>query len=116
MDNGAASPLNAVGPQIPTEHTCKWPVVSLTEALAQNYASEGRHRDWANERDELVARLHSLEDELGNRYQSPTVLGVGGSGVVLRLIDTQLANEPTALKFPRPVAGKSGLMSEMMDK
>jgi HD superfamily phosphohydrolase len=94
----------------------EWPVDELAGALAAAYSEEGATEYWEFEHSEVVRRLEALAAELGDRYEDPVVLGVGGSGIVLRLDDRQLNQQPVALKFPRPVPTKADLMSAMMDK
>lgn len=50
------------------------------------------------------------------RYQPVSVLGVGGSGVVIKLSDALFPKINNALKFPRPIEGKIRLVAQMLEK
>jgi hypothetical protein len=79
--------------------------------------SEGRNsRRCASEEDALRGRLESLRTRLSGRYKNTSVIGVAGSGVVLRLKDDQLSDKPVALKFPRPVQGQTDALADPLGK
>ncbi|MDP9193496.1 MAG: hypothetical protein M3P06_17525 [Acidobacteriota bacterium] len=82
------------------------------------YLSEWALKEcWAEEEQGIHAAINALDEGLPEyRYAYVKVLGVGGSGVVLRLKDSVFPEMDNALKFPRPVPGKVSFLSEMLTK
>jgi hypothetical protein len=93
-----------------------WNINRLLTEVQAGYASEGISDVWAAEEESVRRRLESLRGRLSVRYQDPKSLGIGGSGIVLKLTDTELSNEPVALKFPRPVQGQMEALAELLNK
>lgn len=85
--------------------------------LESFYKKENIHSSWKTEEDSIRNALQSIAEKLpSSRYLPKKVLGVGGSGVVIRLEDKLFAAVDNALKFPRPVSGKVEFISEMLGK
>jgi hypothetical protein len=76
-----------------------WNIAQLLKALEEKYHEQGLTRYWAEERPLIDARLAALRDKLAARYVEPIVRGVGGSGVVLRLTDEDLAKGLIVIDF-----------------
>jgi HD superfamily phosphohydrolase len=95
---------------------CSWNIDELMHQLEEKYVAHNSSEYWSNEKLRVRSRLDSLCTELSSRYIDPVVLGLGGSAVVIRISDCQLSGQACALKFPRPVPGKSNLLVSMMDK
>lgn len=93
-----------------------WPIPKLLSELKEAYKNEGIGDVWASEEEPMRSRLESLRTRLSGRYKNPTTLGVGGSGVVLKLSDDQLSDKPVALKFPRPVQGQADALADLLGK
>jgi HD superfamily phosphohydrolase len=94
-----------------------WPVDDILEVLRQRYESEEISTYWDAERVVLEGALRAIADHLASdRYIPKGILGVGGSGVVVRLQDKLFPKLDKALKFPRPVPDKVHLVSEMLKK
>lgn len=110
MSNGLTPPLGDAKPPY------KWNISILARALESKYQEEGLTEWWKTERERVTDRLTRLQNALQSRYSDPSILGVGGSGIVLKLIDRDLANQPVALKFPRPVAGQSEQLAALLSK
>ena len=97
-------------------HT-QWPTEPLITQIADQYDAEDLHTSWQSEQEAVRAAIKAIRNILPEgRYSPAKVLGVGGSGVVLRLLDTKFPEVDKALKFPRPVDGKIALVAEMLKK
>jgi len=94
-----------------------WPLEKLMQELHERYRKEDLDEYWEQERGSIAVALKSISDHLpAGRFFPEEALGVGGSGVVLRLKDQMFPNVDKALKFPRPVPGKVKLVREMLQK
>src|SRR6266436_4677011 len=93
-----------------------WNIDELMAQLENKYNTHNLQEYWSDEKPRVSARLKSLSAELSSRYVDPAVCGLGGSGIVIKVSDSQLSDQACALKFPRPVPGKSNLLVSMMDK
>lgn len=96
-----------------------WPTTDLLRELEAKYVKEGLKDFWSQEKQRVEISLKALHLKLGKRFTpSPEkpILGVGGSGIVVRLVDSKFVGVDVALKFPRPVAGKISLLAEMLQK
>ena len=97
-----------------------WEIDQLLQEIESVYSSEAMHEFWPGEHEYIRGALDAISQRLPTRRFTPrplkAVLGVGGSGIVLRLKDQLFPNIDSALKFPRPVAGKIGLVAEMLSK
>jgi len=93
-----------------------WDLSALATSLETAYAAEGHVEYWSAECDSVLTRLNRLEHQLSDRYAEPFLLGVGVSGIAIRLTDRLLSQQFVALKFPRPVPGRADLLGSLMDK
>jgi serine/threonine protein kinase len=93
-----------------------WAVDKLLSEIETVYQKEGIQSYWSEEKEAVEAAIKAIAVSFGvERYTPLGVLGVGGSGIVLRLRDARFPTVDNALKFPRPVPGKvvevAGLLS-----
>lgn len=99
------------------ENTENWDHDDLIEKIGDTYRAENLEEYWLQEQSSIIVALKKIEKALQKgRYLPKEILGVGGSGIVLRLSDYNFPEIDNALKFPRPVAGKVKLVSEMLEK
>lgn len=94
----------------------RWKIDQLLEQLKERYSKEGIGDSWESEHPDLREALAALETRLGGRFYAVKVIGVGGSGIVVRTEDDRFRKVDKALKFPRPVRDKVRLISEMLTK
>ncbi|HEV3048643.1 MAG TPA: protein kinase, partial [Solirubrobacteraceae bacterium] len=92
-----------------------WDVDALMADLGEKYSTSGREGAWGTEYQDNRAILDALAARLG-RYDTPSVAGLGGLGIVLRVHDRLLNGQACAVKFPRPKQGSQDLFAEMIDK
>jgi HD superfamily phosphohydrolase len=94
-----------------------WDNAQLIEELGLRYEREGLTTEWVSEKRAVQIALQAIEKHLSNgRYTPKKALGVGGSGIVLRLEDRMFPEVDKALKFPRPVNGRIAVLTEMLTK
>ena len=94
-----------------------WAIDDLLRKIRERYEKEGLTDNWESEKPGIEAALNNLNTFLPDEQYVPVdVLGVGGSGIVIQLRDTQFPKIDKALKFPRPVDGKIRLVAEMLNK
>lgn len=99
------------------EKRSDWDINALMLKIQQAYEKHRMLVAWAKERDPIRKAVESIADGLpAQRYRPISVLGVGGSGIVIRLSDSVFPTVDNALKFPRPVEGKVALIAEMLGK
>jgi HD superfamily phosphohydrolase len=95
----------------------RWPIDGILDDLQITYNDDPELKPfWNEESIGLRGALAALSLHLTKRYAYRRVLGVGGSGVVLRLRDDVFPGQDVALKFPRPVLLRAALLSEMLAK
>lgn len=103
----------------------RWPTETIISEIRAAYESQWDLKEfWLDEEPGVRAAIDALGEALPkyseaprtDRYAYVRVLGVGGSGIVLRLRDQVFPKLDNALKFPRPVAGKVSLILEMLKK
>ena len=100
-----------------TQPPYTWNVHSLSRKLAELYASEPHLKPhWNEERPQVESRLKMLAARMQRQYADPSLLGVGGAGIVLRVTDRELGDQHCAVKFPRPVSGQTDLLTALLDK
>jgi HD superfamily phosphohydrolase len=91
--------------QIPLEH------------VEHAYEKAGVHDVWPAERDAVAEAIAAIAQALPRgRYNYQKILGVGGSGIVIRLSDVHFPATDKAIKFPRPVPGKVAQLAELVSK
>lgn len=93
-----------------------WDIEKIHKLIGETYEREKMSASWSNEKDIVKKALAKIESRLPQRYTPKSVLGVGGSGIVIRLTDSLFPSVDVALKFPRPVEGKVILIAEMLSK
>ena len=94
----------------------RWPIETIITDLRAVYEDSFDLKNcWKEEEIGLRDALPGLRDKLDHRYAYALSLGVGGSGVVLRLKDDAFADQDIALKFPRPVTGRADLLRSLLD-
>lgn len=96
----------------------RWPIEPIVAEIETAYLQDADLREfWEPEKAGIAKAISAIGPSLPpERYRYKSVLGVGGSGIVLRLTDDIFNHLDSALKFPRPVAGKINLVSEMLAK
>lgn len=95
----------------------RWSDPILLAEIEHAYQSASLHDVWHDEKQSVRAALSAIANSLGNgRYNPRKVLGVGGSGIVIRLADSLFPDQDNALKFPRPVPGRIDLIAELLSK
>jgi HD superfamily phosphohydrolase len=94
-----------------------WPIEEILLDLQSAYEEDAELRTfWSEESAGLRTALLALSDHLGKRYTYLRILGIGGSGVVLRLRDDVFPRQDVAVKFPRPVLLRAALLADMLNK
>jgi serine/threonine protein kinase len=100
-----------------SEMADRWPIEQVLADLQAYYEADFELRScWSEESAGLRAAVEAFRERLSERYAYKRVLGAGGSGVVLRLQDDVFPLQDVALKFPRPVTGRTQLLAEMLGK
>ena len=61
------------------------------EKLRKRYLDEYREDVWRNEEEEAMRSSEAIMVRLAGRYSRPDPLGVGGTAIVLRVLDCNLA-------------------------
>ena len=102
---------------IRNEPPYSWNVPLLLRKTKDLYESHAHLKQrWSSERAQVEERLRALETRLCRQYAEPSLLGVGGAGIVLRVMDRDLGDQLCAVKFPRPVSGQAELLTGLLDK
>ena len=96
----------------------RWPTQTIIDEIRSAYVDDADLREfWEPEEAGVIAAVHAIGPKLPpDRYRYKGVLGVGGSGIVLKLGDDIFVHLDSALKFPRPVYGKISLVADMLAK
>lgn len=96
----------------------RWPTEKIIADIHQSYLDDPDLREfWDAEAQGIGVAVSQIGLALPkDRYTYKSVMGVGGSGIVLRLSDDIFIHLDNALKFPRPVAGKIIPVAEMLAK
>lgn len=94
-----------------------WEIDPLLGEIQGAYQDSGVSEFWDREKEAISFALASIANTLPKpRYSPIKVLGVGGSGIVLRIKDSLFPRVDNALKFPRPVQGKVELVSDLLGR
>jgi serine/threonine protein kinase len=96
-------------------NTDQWNIDPLLAELEAKYSSSGRDAAWESEARDNRAILSALAIRL-SRYDRPSIAGLGGLGIVVKVHDRLLDGQACAVKFPRPKQGSHDLFAEMIDK
>jgi len=90
------------------------------------FGHENGETEWKDEEPYLCKILPAIQEELSGWYEIDSPIDRGGAGLVVRLVDIRLAratagtaNSPTiyrALKIPRPISEREGLLIAMLNK
>jgi hypothetical protein len=73
------------------------------DSLQQKYEAKSNGTNlWLQERESLVNAVESIDRSLQPRYKIVRPVNIGGTAIVLEIIDTHL-QVPRALKVPRPL-------------
>ena len=97
--------------------TYGWTDDEFHALIGDAYEREKLGASWTVEAPAIRNALKAFAKALPTaRYAPIAVLGVGGSGIVLRVADSLFPNVDNALKFPRPVQGKVDRVADMLDK
>jgi serine/threonine protein kinase len=94
--------------------TPSWDLENLIARIENAFRSEGIAESWGAEKSSVQAAIQALSSTLGDRYAAREVLGVGGSGITIRLNDHLFPLTDCALKFPRPLPGQTTYAVEML--
>lgn len=94
----------------------EWPIAELLRQLEKLYTSESLAGFWDQEKHDLEQALDALQRHLQGRFMPKKAVGVGGSGIVIRLEDDRFKKLDKALKFPRPVPGKISQIADLLSK
>jgi len=87
----------------------------LINDLKQKYEGKKNGSElWLQEEKGICRALEAVADCIHPRYEIKTAINIGGTAVVLRLLDTNLA-VPRALKLARPLAGKEILLKKILE-
>lgn len=94
-----------------------WDVQKLTNAASDAYSKSGLQSYWKQEETTIKEAFLAISKSLDSRRFTPKeILGVGGSGIIIRLKDSKFPRVDKALKFPRPVPGKVELVADLLNK
>jgi hypothetical protein len=94
-----------------------WNREGLKPEIERAYGKAGIGGAWLSEQDYVLDSLRRIENVLEpGRFDAEAALGVGGSGVVLRLADGKFPEIKKALKFPRPLTGRAETLVQLIEK
>lgn len=89
----------------------------MIDEIREKYTKEKIIEYWsAEEKPVRNAIAAILKTDNMHNYFAKSALGVGGSGIVIRMGDKLFPKIDKALKFPRPIPGKVELIAEMLEK
>src|SRR2546421_11973830 len=94
----------------------EWEIDTLMRAIGSAYEREALAECWAPEQEHVRTALSAISTNLESQYTRHGVLGVGRSGIVIRLKNNLFPLTDLALKFPRPLPGKITVVAEMLRK
>jgi HD superfamily phosphohydrolase len=91
-----------------------WPVKTILSQIKELYDKEGLSSAWPGEAASVEEAINAIAERLRRRYSYRKALGVGGSGIVLRLKDGWFPTMDGALKFSRPSPATAMVLAEML--
>jgi len=92
----------------------EWVIDRLIDMVRAKY--KVANLPWDREFKDIQGQLEGLAKHLGDRYGRPSVIAVGGAGIILKVSDRDLNNSDFAVKFPRPIPGREKQMTELLEK
>ncbi len=94
-----------------------WNFNSLKNHVRTAYSDSGLLEYWVQEESSVSEAMKAISESIDSeRYNPKEVLGVGGSGIVIRFQDSKFPKVDKAIKFPRPVPGKIELVANLLNK
>ena len=94
-----------------------WNIHALINDINKEYSDSSLKSYWEQEQSSVQEALKAISESLDlERFKPKGILGVGGSGIVIRIEDLKFPAVDKALKFPRPVPGKVNLLSDLLNK
>lgn len=85
------------------------------EKLRNKYATSRKGaEDWSRESTKIQTILEAIEKDLSARYKFDSPINIGGTAVVIKVIDMNLGM-PQALKCPRPILGKEVMIGKIIE-
>ncbi len=94
-----------------------WDLKALKDSIKEAYSKYGFSSYWMQEESSVTEGIAAISKSIDSkRFNPKEILGVGGSGIVIRLQDSKFPKVDKALKFPRPVPGKVELVAELLNK
>lgn len=88
--------------------------MELLKKIEEKYLKDKNLKDsWEYEYKILEIAIPKLIEEVSFNYTAEDVAGIGGSGIVLKVMDQNL-NQPRALKISRPSPGKEKLLADVL--
>jgi HD superfamily phosphohydrolase len=87
----------------------------LAEIEETYLADDNLKPAWPVEQDSIADLLQRIADKISFNFTIDGLLGVGGSGIVLSVLDRNL-HAKRALKMPRPSPGKEQLLATVLEK
>lgn len=94
-----------------------WNFNQLKDQVSKAYSLAGLMGYWLQEESSVLAAMRTISESIDSkRYTPKEILGVGGSGIVIRFQDLKFPEIDKALKFPRPVPGKIELVANLLNK
>lgn len=76
--------------------------------------TQNGRKAWEEEEDTVRGLLAALVEVLAPRYEVEAPINIGGTAIVLRILDLNL-QIPRALKLPRPLEGKEILLKRIIE-
>lgn len=99
------------------ERIFAWDSEALLADVESAYRAASLSSEWHKEQEAIAEALRQIARVLpASRYRPISVLGIGGSSLVLRVADALFPTVDNALKFPRPISGLAVAVSEMLAK
>ena len=94
-----------------------WNFNLLKAQVRKAYSDSGLLEYWIQEENSVSEAMEAIAESIDSERYNPTeILGVGGSGIVMRFHDSKFPKIDKAIKFPRPVPGKIELVANLLNK